>query len=146
MRNLFAINFTENTIIASKTTLKKASVPNSPEYKELMRLMKQNPTFTVAEKEIKKAVGQEHYKGLTNAFIKKFISIQSNSNELEKQHAKAAEMGKFPLVRQWFLDTFENFNMEDAKEAIAKATIAEINKAIEKKQEDSFAMPEKKAS
>ena len=133
MRNLFAINFTENTIIASKTTLKKASVPNSPEYKELMRLMKQNPTFTVAEKEIKKAVGQEHYKGLTNAFIKKFISIQSNSNELEKQYAKAAEMGKFPLVRKWFLNTFKNFDMAAAKEEIEKAIFAEIASAAENK-------------
>ena len=57
MKNLFAVNFAENTIVASKTTLKKASVPNSPEYKALMKLMKQNPTLTVAEKEIKKAEG-----------------------------------------------------------------------------------------
>ena len=53
MKNLFAVNFAENTITASKTTLKKASVPNSPEYKALMKLMKQNPTFTIEEKKIK---------------------------------------------------------------------------------------------
>ena len=64
MKNLFAIDFANNTIVASKTTLKKASIPNSAEYKALMKLMKQNPTFTVAEKEIKKAEGKNTYKGL----------------------------------------------------------------------------------
>ena len=55
MKNLFTVDFANNTIIASKTTLKKAGVPNSVEYKALMNLMKQNPTFQIAEKEIKKA-------------------------------------------------------------------------------------------
>ena len=75
MKNLFAVNFAENTIIASKTTLKKASVPNSPEYKALMKLMKQNPTFTVAEKEIKKAEGKNTYEGLNKAFIEKYMHL-----------------------------------------------------------------------
>ena len=75
MKNLFAIDFANNTIVASKTTLKKASIPNSAEYKALMKLMKQNPTFTVAEKEIKKAEGKNTYKGLDKAFVEKYISI-----------------------------------------------------------------------
>ena len=141
MKNLFAINFAENTIVASKTTLKKASIPNSAEYKALMKLMKQNPTFTVAEKEIKKAVGKETYEGLNKAFIEKYISIQSNAKELNEQYAKASEMGKFPLVRKWFLNTFKNFDMETAKAEIEQAIFAEIASATEKKV---VAMPEQK--
>ena len=126
MKNLFTVNFAENTIIASKTTLKKAGVPNSPEYKALMKLMKQNPTFTVAEKEIKKAEGKNTYKGLNEAFIKQYISIQTNAKTLDEQYKKAAEMGKFPLVRKWFLDTFKNFDMATAKDEIEKAILAQI--------------------
>ena len=126
MKNLFVVNFAENPIIATKTTLKKASVPNSPEYKALMKLMKQNPTFTVAEKEIKKAEGKNTYKGLDKAFVEKYISIQDNADDLNKQYAKAAEMGKFPLVRKWFLNTFKNFDMETAKKEIEQAIFAEI--------------------
>ena len=133
MKNLFAVNFAENTIIASKTTLKKASIPNSPEYKALMKLMKQNPTFTVAEKDIKEAIGKKTYKGLDKAFVEKYISIQTNADDLNKQYAKAAEMGKFPLVRKWFLNTFENFDMETAKKEIEQAIFAEIAAATEKK-------------
>jgi len=133
MKNLFAVNFAENTIIASKTTLKKASIPNSPEYKELMKLMKKHPTLTVVEKDIKEAIGKKTYKGLDKAFVEKYISIQDNADDLNKQYAKAAEMGKFPLVRKWFLNTFENFDMETAKKEIEQAIFAEIAAATEKK-------------
>ena len=127
MKNLFAINFAENTIVASKTTLKKASIPNSAEYKALMKLMKQNPTFSVAVKEIKKAEGKNTYEGLNKAFIEKYISIQTNAADLKAQYEQAAKTGKFPLVRKWFLDTFKNFNMEEAKAQIVAAQIAKIN-------------------
>ena len=143
MKNLFAINFAENTIVASKTTLKKASIPNSAEYKALMKLMKQNPTFTVAEKEIKKAEGKQTYKGLNEAFIKQYISIQTNAKALDAQYKKAAEMGKFPLVRKWFLNTFKNFDMETAKAEIEQAIFAEIASVAEKKV---VAMPEMKSA
>ena len=133
MKNLFTVNFAENTIIASKTTLKKASIPNSAEYKELMKLMKKHPTLTVVEKDIKKAEGKKTYKGLDKAFVEKYISIQTNADDLNKQYAKAAEMGKFPLVRKWFLNTFENFDMETAKKEIEQAIFAEIAAATEKK-------------
>ena len=141
MKNLFAIDFANNTIVASKTTLKKASIPNSAEYKALMKLMKQNPTFTVAEKEIKKAEGKNTYKGLDKAFIEKYISIQSNATDLKAQYEQAAKMGKFPLVRKWFLNTFKNFDMETAKAEIEQAIFAEIASVAEKKV---VAMPEQK--
>ena len=41
-------------------------------------------------------------------------------------------MGKFPLVRKWFLNTFKNFDMETAKKEIEQAIFAEIA-ATEKK-------------
>jgi len=141
MKNLFAVNFADNTIIASKTTLKKASVPNSPEYKELMKLMKKHPTLTIAEKDIKKAEGKKTYEGLNKAFIEKYLSIQTNADTLNEQYAKASEMGKFPLVRKWFLNTFKNFDMETAKKEIEQAIFAEIAAATTKKV---VAMPEQK--
>ena len=127
MKSLFAINFAENTIVASKTTLKKASIPNSPEYKELMKLMKQNPGFAVTEKYIKEAAGKKTYKGLNDPFIKKYISIQPNAAELNKQYENATKQGKFSLGRKWFLDTFKNFDMDAAKTEIEKAILAEIS-------------------
>lgn len=147
MKNLFAVNFAENTIIASKTTLKKASIPNSPEYKALMKLMKQNPTFTVETKVIKEATGKKTYEGLNKAFVEKYISIQTNAADLKAQYEQAAKMGKFPLVRKWFLNTFENFDMDAAKEAIEKAIFDEIAAAsAAEKKTAVIAMPEQKTA
>ena len=133
MKNLFAIDFANNTIVASKTTLKKASIPNSAEYKALMKLMKKHPSLTITEKEIKKAEGKKTYEGLNKAFIEQYISIQSNAADLKAQYEQAAKMGKFPLVRKWFLNTFKNFDMAAAKEEIEQAIFAEIAAATEKK-------------
>ena len=126
MKNLFTINFAEKSIVASKTTLKKASIPNSPEYKALMKLMKQNPTFAIAEKDIKQKEGKITYKGLTANFIEKYISIQANAEDLKKQFEQASKMGKFPLVRKWILETFENFKREEAEGEITKANLDAI--------------------
>ena len=49
-KNIFAIDFTKNTISASKSALKKASNPNTDEHTELMNLLALHPTFKVCEK------------------------------------------------------------------------------------------------
>lgn len=136
MKNLFTVNFAEATIYATKTTLKKASIPNSAEYKTLMNLMKQNPRFTIAVKETKERQGRKTYAGLNKNFIAKYISIQSNAEELTAKMDLAFQMGKFPMVRSWFLHEFENFDMDAAKEAIMNAALEEINAATNKQQND----------
>lgn len=130
MKNLFTVNFAEATIYATKTTLKKASIPNSAEYKTLMNLMKQNPRFIIAVKKTKERQGRKNYAGLNKNFIAKYISIQSNAKELTAKMDLAFQMGKFPMVRSWFLHEFENFDMDAAKEAI-------INAATQKRAESA---------
>ena len=126
MKNLFYVDIPNATIYASKTTLKKTRVPNSPEYNELVGLLTRHHNFKIVEKEIKKAKGKETYKGLTSDFIKQYISIQKNKETLEAQYKEAFKLGKFPLVRKWFLDTFKNFDMEQAKAEIENVVLGEI--------------------
>lgn len=130
MKNLFAINFAENAIVATKTTLKKASVPNSPECKALMKLMKQNPTFVVVEKEIKRPNGKKTYAGLTKAFIIEYISIKENADTLKLELEEVTKKGTFPLVRRWFLDTFNDFDMANAKEEIKAFKIEAAHESV----------------
>ena len=84
--------------------------------------------FGVTEKEINKAEGKKTYAGLNKDFIEKYISIKpkAEAEVLKKQYEKASEMGKFPLVRKWFLNTFRDFDMTAAKEEIEKAIFTEI--------------------
>ena len=65
MKNLFAYDFTTNTIVASKATLKKAGNPTTPEYKALMKMIAEQPTCKVVEKTINTKSGKTTYKGLT---------------------------------------------------------------------------------
>ncbi len=143
MKNLFAYDFTTNTYYASKTTLKKASNPNSAEYKALMKLMSQNPKASVAEKYIKPAIGKDNHKGLTKKFIEAYISIQSNADDLRLQYENATRMGKFSFVRKWLFDVFPDFNMETAREEIEKSKIAEIKSISAEQKEKVVPMPEK---
>ena len=53
MKNLFAYDFTNRTIVATKATLKKASNPTTDEYKTLIKMIEAQPTFRVVEKVIK---------------------------------------------------------------------------------------------
>lgn len=135
MKNLFAVNFAENTIVASKTTLKKASIPNSAEYKALMKLMKQNPTFTISEKVIKEHEGKETYAGLKKDLIEQFIAIQDNAADLDAKYQEASKLGKFPLVRKWFLKEFNNITVKAMKEAIENHNLEQISAVVAK--EDS---------
>lgn len=141
MKSLFTYDFATNTIFATKTTLKKASIPNSPEYKALMKLVKQNPSCTVAEKEIKKSSGKKTYKGLNNAFIKEYLSIQKNADELTRQYDKALELGQFPQARKWFFDTFKGFNMDEAKREIEQAVSTVIRTPVAESENRIFNMP-----
>ena len=141
MKSLFTVDFAADTIYASKTTLKKAGIPNSPEYKEMMRWKKQHPTFKVVAKDIKKAAGKNTHRGLTDEIITQYIAIQSNYNVLKVEYEQTAKEGKFPLVRKWFLNTFKGFDLETAKEEIAMATINKI-KAAAAAAEKSVEKPE----
>ena len=51
------------------------------------------------------------------------------------------EMGKFPLVRKWFLNTFKNFNLEEAKKEIEQDALRKISAASAEKQSKVVDMP-----
>ena len=89
-KNLFALDFTKSSIVASATTLRKARNPESPECKALMRMLSEHPSFHVAEKKINKKNGKQTYKGLTFQAMTDYIKTQANSE---------AEIRKYEVVR-----------------------------------------------
>lgn len=128
MKNLFAYDFTNNTIVASKTTLKKAGNPTTPEYKALMKMIAGQPTFRVVEKVIKDNGRKKTYNGLTLEMMKTHIEKQENSEALMAEFEGAMKMGKskYPLAKKWFLEQFPNFKITEGKKAISDAKIAKV--------------------
>ena len=128
MKNLFAFDFVNNTIVASKTTLKKAGKPGSPEYKELMKMIAKQPTFRVVEKEIATNDSKKTYHGLTIEMMKTHIQKQENSETLMAEFEEAMKFGKskYPLAKKWFVKQFPNFKITEGKKAVSDAKIAKI--------------------
>ena len=128
MKNLFAFNFVDNTIVASKTTLKKAGKPGTPEYKELMKMIAKHPTFRVVEKEIATNGNKRDYRGLTIEVMKAHIEKQTNKDILMAEFEEAMKFGKskYPLAKKWFLKQFPNFKITEGKKAVSDAKIAKI--------------------
>ena len=112
MKNLFAYDFTNRTIVATKATLKKASNPTTDEYKVLIKMIEGQPTFRVVEKTIKNSGNKKTYKGLTLKMMMDYISNQKNSEELmaEFNEAQGDAKNKYPSSKQWFLNEFPNFS------------------------------------
>ena len=131
MKNLFAYDFTNNTIVASKATLKKAGNPTTPEYKALMKMIAEQPTFKVVEKTINTKSGKTTYKGLTIEMMESYINEQKNAvalcAEFEsiRQFAKDSKRREYPLLKQWFVEKFkEQYKMTDVKKIHAKRVMA----------------------
>ena len=131
MKNLFAYDFTTNTIVASKATLKKAGNPTTPEYKALMKMIAEQPTFKVVEKTINTKSGKTTYKGLTIEMMESYINEQKNAvalcAEFEsiRQFAKDSKRREYPLLKQWFVEKFKGqYKMTDAKKIHAKCVMA----------------------
>ena len=139
MKNLFAYDFTNNTIVASKATLKKAGNPTTPEYKALRKMIAEQPTFKVVEKTINAKSGKTTYKGLTIEMMKSYIDAQENPvalcEEFEsiRQFAKNNKRREYPLLKQWFVEKFkEQSKMTDAKKIPAKHVMAKATGKVVK--------------
>ena len=128
-KNIFAIDFTKNTISASKSALKKASNPNTDEHTELMNLLALHPTFKVCEKapNTKKTT----YKGMGFKMMEDYIRTQEKADELmgEFNAAKSMFNGSYPLVKKWFLDKFK---VSEAKKAIADEKVKRVKATVKK--------------
>ena len=113
MKNLFAYDFTNNTIVASKATLKKAGNPTTPEYKALMKMIAEQPTFKVVEKTINTKSGKTTYKGLTIEMMESYINAQENP---------VALCAEFESIRRFAKNKMTDAKKIHAKRVMAKAT------------------------
>lgn len=110
----FTINFTNKTIVGTKTSIEKAGRFGSPEYKELSALLAVHVNFQVVEKPIKSNPRKKSYHGLTFERMKQYIETQPDSEEnlaLFEKAKKIAESknSQYPLTKKWFLSTFPNY-------------------------------------
>ena len=132
----FTINFFEQTITGTKASFNKAGKGFGPEYEELTSKMAAHPDFKLEVKEQKHKItkAKQTYEGLDFTFMENYIATLANAEEISKKYTEVKAMAKkmetavYPFTKKWFLDTFKNFDMDAAKEAIYNHRIAMAEK------------------
>lgn len=83
MKNSIKLNHEKGLIIMDKTFSKLAENARSKEYSILQSVRKDYPDYIVTKREIKKNSAQEHYKGLTYDYMRRYISTHEEEDSAE---------------------------------------------------------------
>lgn len=132
----YKINAAAKTIELTKKFEKAANEYGSEEYRVLVALMNDFPTFTIIVKEIKRKEGKKSYKGLSLKEMRRFVSTVGTKELATFDKVVSIAKNKnnyYPIVKKWFLD-----NYKDAYEAEIKT--AEANADEVKKLEAELAV------
>lgn len=123
---LYEIDFINSKIILTKKFYKAAGTLNSKEYRILVQLRRDNPTFTVELREIKKKEGKQSYRNLTYENMRNYILIceGEDSKALKDfDHVKAlsqAQAGPYAYVKTWFLKQYGDAFKREEEVSAAK--------------------------
>lgn len=121
-KTTFKINRIAETIEYSKASLKRASIPNSKECKELDSLMAKYPSFKLVERKSSKKT----YKGLNVEAIRSFVSNNDESKLPEFENILKKD--GFPLAKSWFIKTFPTFTMKEVHKAKTEVKLRAVKK------------------
>ena len=112
MKNVLKVSHADRTIVMDRTFAKFADNTMSPEYAHLQQVRRDYPTYTVVQRQIKKNAKQEHYHGLTYAYMEDYIASHGTADDrrtydemklISKCHSKGF---RYPTIKAWFLERF----------------------------------------
>lgn len=129
MKNTLRFDHDARCIVMDRTFYKNSSNIRFEEYNLLQRARQDYPTYTPVIKRIKRNPNKETYRGLTYAYMERYIETHDNADEImaeyrEKRlisecHGKAR---RYPAIKKWFLKQYlevEKFGMEEYDEEAA---------------------------
>ena len=110
--NAYTVSHVTRSIILTRNFVKAASIPDTDEYRLLIRLRTDNPGYEIVQRTIAKKEGKR--KPPTYKQMKKYITCVENSDfymaRFEAMRKEAASKnGSYARVLKWFRQTFPNF-------------------------------------
>lgn len=124
MKNTLCFDHDARCIVMDRTFYKNSSNIRFDEYAMLQRARQDYPTYTPVIKRIKRNPNKETYKGLTYAYIERYIESHANADEIMAEykelrlisecHCKAR---RYPKIKKWFLKKYpevEKFGTEES--------------------------------
>ena len=110
--NQYKIDYIKNTITASKKFLKAASVYGSTEYKTMIQLRTDFPTFTFEEKQITQKKGKQSYKNLTFEKMREHIILCQDGNRLKQfdylMVFYETHRNRYAKIKSWYLEQYKD--------------------------------------
>ena len=137
MRSPIKIDHSNRKIILmDKKFAEHSNWVDTQEYVFLQIARADYPDYEIVERKIKKCEKPiERYKGLTYAYMERYIALHNNALENMKVYQEMKLISechsiKYPVIKAWFLEQYpeiEEFGMpvlED--EAIAESSVAQV--------------------
>ena len=113
MKNTLRFDHDARCIVMDRTFYKNSSNIRFEEYTMLQRARQDYPTYTPVIKHIKRNPNKETYKGLTYAYMERYIATHANADEIMAEykelrlisecHCKAR---RYPKIKKWFLGKY----------------------------------------
>jgi hypothetical protein len=129
MKNTLRFDHDARCIVMDRTFYKNSSNIRFEEYAMLQRARQDYPTYTPVIKRIKRNPNKETYRGLTYAYMERYIEGHANAEAIMAEykelrlisecHCKAR---RYPKIKKWFLKTYpevELFGMEEVDDTPA---------------------------
>ena len=108
----YSVNHMTRSIVLTRDFAKAASIPDTDQYRLLIRLRTDNPGYNIIQRTITKKEGKR--KPPSYKQMKKYISCVENSDyymarfEAVREEA-ASKNGSYARILKWFRQTFPNF-------------------------------------
>ena len=110
------IDYAAKKIILARTFAKNAKKAGTAEYAELQAIREQHPGFDVIEREYNKNTTQEHYAGMTYAYMVEYIirheqpekrdEMLNKLSILRQDVAGLSKGHRYPIIKRWFLMSY----------------------------------------
>lgn len=111
MKNTLRVLHNKRQIVMDRTFDKLSQDPRSTEYALLQSVRRDYPSYAVIRHTIKKNPNQEHYKGLTYAYMENYIATHDpdaldeymEMRLISECHSNAF---RYPTIKKWFLTKY----------------------------------------
>lgn len=131
----YYINHIDGKIILTKSFIKAAGILGSPEYKEMLQLRAENPTYKLVPKEISKKKGKNSGKNLTIQKMREHIIIREGENSPLLQQFDylykfyETHSGRYAKIKSWYLKQYKDEYTDENEDTEASSEAADASAA-----------------
>ena len=122
----FTIDFVNQKIVGTEYNFKKAGIPGTEQYNELLTRMAAHPGF--GYQMVKPEKEKKTYKGLSRELMYDYLTVMGEDDMLAQLVQMKQDKVAYPTIKSWFLDKFPHFNVNKAKRYIDSVNLKSVKR------------------